>query len=974
MILTGQTSGAAARVTDVRLITDRIGTIIGSFRIPDVSDTRNPVFETGKALFRLTSDPLDSEIEGVASTSGEEMYYSQGSLETTQETTLSLRHTRLQVNDNFLENRTLTNVTQSEEISNIVANAPPPPPPPPPAPPAPPRRRWNSIAEVRAFLRGFDPIAQTFSVADEVGVFLSSVDIFFSAKDPVIPMSLSIRETRDGVPTEVILPFSEIEVTPDQITTSDDSTIATNIQFSAPVYVNAGGEYAITMLSASTEYRVWISRLGEVDVTTLDQGEVGQTLVSTQPLLGSLFKSQNASTWTPSQYEDLKFNLYRSSFQGSGFVNFYNPELPSNLSRISRDAITINSREISVGIGTTLHDPKPEPGNEIRQVSSTGTGTLVSFAGSITDSLSITNAGVGYTPTSGHFTYIGVPLTNVTGNGRNGAADIHIENGVATAATTRAGGSGYVVGDVLTPTQIGNSQLGAGMKISVSNISGTNELIIDNVQGTFDTTHELTYVDNNGNVTLFNSNNGNGVVPVSPIRTTTDGQHMKIFQRNHGMYSEVNRVTLSDIGSDVQPTRLSADYTSTDTGFISIASSEAFGTFEGVGVGTTNPGYAKIGNEIFEYTGVANNTLIGITRGVDDTLITGHVLTDLVYKYELDGVSLRRINKNHNLADVTVPDPIGLDFYHVRIDMSDTNVGIDRSPGTIFGALYFNTNTKAGGNRAKGTYNLPFNLIIPKINTIEPDGTSLVFQANTISETSISGNEPSYIEKGFEEITNFAENYFADPRMIASQINEDTFLSGTPGSKSFTTGINLFTSDNRLSPAIDLNDASVVFISNRINAPVSNYATDGRVNTIVDDPHNFIYVTKTVLLENAASGLKVYLDAYIGDVNDVRLFYALDQQDSLAEDCIFTPFPGHGNFDVNGNLISSDLSDGSSDIKIPKYDNLVVQEPLFAQFREYTFSNEDLPAFNAFRIKIVGTSTNQSVVPQLKNLRVIALA
>ena len=120
--------------------------------------------------------------------------------------------------------------------------------------------------------------------------------------------------------------------------------------------------------------------------------------------------------------------------------------------------------------------------------------------------------------------------------------------------------------------------------------------------------------------------------------------------------------------------------------------------------------------------------------------------------------------------------------------------------------------------------------------------------------------------------------------------------------------------------------------------------------------------------------MKVYLDAYIGDVNDVRLFYALDQQDSLAEDCIFTPFPGHGNFDVNGNLISSDLSDGSSDIKIPKYDNLVVQEPLFAQFREYTFSNEDLPAFNAFRIKIVGTSTNQSVVPQLKNLRVIALA
>ena len=43
--------------------------------------------------------------------------------------------------------------------------------------------------------------------------------------------------------------------------------------------------------------------------------EIGGTrTISTQPTLGSLFKSQNASTWTPSQYEDLKFTLYRAVF------------------------------------------------------------------------------------------------------------------------------------------------------------------------------------------------------------------------------------------------------------------------------------------------------------------------------------------------------------------------------------------------------------------------------------------------------------------------------------------------------------------------------------------------------------------------------------------------------------------------------------------------------------------------------------
>ena len=38
--------------------------------------------------------------------------------------------------------------------------------------------------------------------------------------------------------------------------------------------------------------------------------EAGQVLVTEQPLLGSLFKSQN-TVWTPSQYEDLKFTMYK---------------------------------------------------------------------------------------------------------------------------------------------------------------------------------------------------------------------------------------------------------------------------------------------------------------------------------------------------------------------------------------------------------------------------------------------------------------------------------------------------------------------------------------------------------------------------------------------------------------------------------------------------------------------------------------
>ena len=42
----------------------------------------------------------------------------------------------------------------------------------------------------------------------------------------------------------------------------------------------------------------------------------------------------------------------------------------------------------------------------------------------------------------------------------------------------------------------------------------------------------------------------------------------------------------------------------------------------------------------------------------------------LIHKYELNNVSLLRINKTHNLNDANVSDQIGLDHYNIKVDMS----------------------------------------------------------------------------------------------------------------------------------------------------------------------------------------------------------------------------------------------------------------------------------------------------------------
>ena len=75
----------------------------------------------------------------------------------------------------------------------------------------------------------------------------------------------------------------------------------------------------------------------------------------------------------------------------------------------------------------------------------------------------------------------------------------------------------------------------------------------------------------------------------------------------------------------------------------------------------------------------------------------------------------------------------------------------------------------------------------------------------------------------------------------------------------------------------------------------------------------------------------------------------------------------------DGKIITQTKSDGLSNLKVPKVDQYV-QTPTLELFKEYVYSSDDISPFNQFRIKIVGTSTNAAVVPQLRNLRATALA
>ena len=922
MVLVGSRSNARARIKNLRLVSDLSSTLIGSFYIPDPNNINNPKFESGTKVFRITSDPNNDM--GDITTIAEEEYISSGIIGIVDDNTISVRKNRLenthQFNSLIASSGSNTQIVPGKSIKN------------------------SSIthSDINAW---YNPLSQSFSVMDDTGIFLTRCDIFFRSKDNVnVPIVLQLRTMENGIPSQKVLPFSEIVLNPNQIKISPDATEATSFTFKAPIYLEGNGrEYCICLSSNSNRYSVFVSKIGNVDTITGDT-------VSNQRYSGNLFKSQNAFAWESSQSEDLKFSLYRANFVSSGSVDFYNPELSEGNNQITNllpDSLNINSRKIRIGLASTVGDPNYNIGNIFSQVGTNATGRLVGTAAAITGT-SITDSGIGYENST---TLTGIPFNSITGNGRGSTGDITINSsGEVTGLSNVTGGSGYLVGDVLgistTP--------GSGAKVTVTGIGVTSELILDNVQGDFNsvgTANSITYTNSVGISSYLDEPNG-GNIQVSTIIVENDGLTINIDHKNHGMYFDDNLVRIYGVQSDIKPTKLISEYRVGSTGNISVEDSSIFGNFENVGIGTTNVGLIRIDDEIIEYTSVSGNNLGGnIVRGINPK---DYPIGTPVYKYELAGVSLARINAVHDLSLVT-NNNISFDSYDIKINTStkyNTN-NTDRSDSTSYPALYLNETKSTGGYNIKASQNIPFEIITPLVQNLTVFGTTISANIQSVTSQSLSGSETPYTKTNFEVVSLNETNYLDSPRLVCSKVNEDSQLSSLAlsGNKSLNMQLSLNTIDSRVSPVIDAQRVSLILTSNRIDNEIVNYDLDNRVNNIDTDITPFQYISKEFSLENSASGVKVILNAHINDFNDIKVFY-------------------YTNSSPNNNPIFKLFEDSNNITKAPTrgFDSNELE------FSEYSFSIDNLDAFRYYRIKIIMTSNSQVYVPRIKDLRVIALA
>mgnify|MGYP001187130245 CR=1 FL=1 len=912
MRLVGETSGAEAEISQIRLITDDYGAVIGSYYLP-------PNFvKNGTNTALLTSLLPSDQVPALNFSRAAADHFSEGTLIT--ETSLE----RVEPAPPVIPPPVII------EITEIID---------------------NTVTIIQPILTEFesddDPLAQTFQVEESPGIFMTSVDMFFQSRSETIPLQLTVVDVVNGYPSRNVVKNGLVILDPDQVNVSEDASVPTKFTFKSPIYLPTG-EYAFVTATATSEYNQWICQIGEADITTSTESELGKVIVTKQPTIGSLFKGQTAGTWTPSQLEDMKYVSYKAKFVlDPGTLRMYNPQLNNFDSRndLPENPIETYAKRVTVGLTSSIATTGADVGSVITQTSNASARGVVAdklaHLGQAANTLSVTNAGTGYEDN----TYDPVNFVTSTGSGSGAVGVVTVSSGAITGATVKGDntGTGYQVGDTLTAA-LGSKGLGQNLVLTVGVTTAANSLILTNCEGTFDTTNTII----SDGVTLPN-------IKPSTVVTNTDqydGLHFRVTHPNHGNHSISNRVDIDNITGDSVPTKLTVGYAQSVTSSVSVGSSLGFNFFEGAQVSASNPGYALIGDEIIKYTTVGTNQLTGtITRGVDDSFAKTHEIDTPVQKYELSGVSLRKINTEHALTNATssIQDNITLDSYVVKLT----------------GSTVFTKDKNGGGNRGRASANIQFESLEPNIAHSLPEGTSIDATVRTTAATSVSGNETSFSDKGYSPVSLVGKTTFPDPRMVASKVNEDAQMTALPGSKSFTFDMVFSTDDENVSPVVDVFKSSVLTESSRVNSPVENYSTDSRVNTL-DDPHNNLYLTKVIKLENPATSLKVLFAAFRPASADIRVLYRLQRSDSDEIDKVFELFPGFQNLDTNGNVIAPANNNGQADTKIAA--------SLEDQFLEYEYSVDDLPQFTGFQIKVVLSSVNQAEDPELLDFRSIAVA
>jgi len=448
------------------LTTTSAGDVAGVFNIP------NGVFRIGEKNFRLI-DTSSGDI-GSSSTNGDATFFAQGILQQTENTIISATVPTIQ-RVAVKDDRVVTTTAVTERVVG-----------------------W------------YDPLAQTFLVSPSnypQGIFLSKARFCFKTKDPTVPVTLQVRSVVNGYPsTSLIYPYSTVTLTPDKVKTTtspnlDDATKYTEFVFDSPLFLQPG-EHCFVLLSNSNKYETYSAEIGKLDTVSGRQ-------ISEQPYQGSLFLSQNGSTWTAEQNSDLMFRLFRYTFDTGTTQTQFNVNYPSantvyDLMHLIATGISVENTSITYQFNsekavtggktgflpfTPLTDYPMTDGNGRRVLTTTANTTLTVKATmatsnpdiapfidtsrismiaveNIINDLPLSNSDIVLSSGGTGYSTNANAVVTITGGGGSGAtAAAVVTNNVVTSVYLTAAGSGYETSPTITLVDA-NTTPGTGVTIT----------------------------------------------------------------------------------------------------------------------------------------------------------------------------------------------------------------------------------------------------------------------------------------------------------------------------------------------------------------------------------------------------------------------------------------------------------------------------------------------------------------------------
>ena len=310
------------------IVTDANGKVDGSFLLPNNDSLR---FRSGEKEFKLLDISVDDQSSATSRATA--IFTSRGTLETT---TVTLR--------------------PPEPVPQVNVN-------------------W------------IDPLAQTFRVSAPSGMFVTKIQTYFKSKDATVPVRLELRPVVNGAPSsDDILPGSVVVLPPSAVQTAVSQTQAsalsspTTFTFDEPIFLEHDEEYAIVLLSDCNSYEAYVGETYEFQLGSTERR------IDRQPSLGSLFKSQNGTTWTPDQTKDLAFDLFKAQFTtAGGTVVFENSVVPDML--LSNNPISTDSGSRTISVLAPDHGFIVGDTVSITGFDSAGTGLLngIDSAGRVND-------------------------------------------------------------------------------------------------------------------------------------------------------------------------------------------------------------------------------------------------------------------------------------------------------------------------------------------------------------------------------------------------------------------------------------------------------------------------------------------------------------------------------------------------------------------------------------------------------------